>query len=260
MPKPTPMDALKATYGQARQGREAAEALQPLLALLEPAGGAERWPNCRGLLEAILEAQHRTLEAIETLSARLDERGPHDALADPPAFPASPVAVRTSQPVSRPPVLPPARPRHRACAPAWQNRLGAHSRQCREMGERFRRLVEDMLQSCAPAKPARTESAPAPRPTPLSERDALRAELRAEMPARQQSKPSRKPARGVQREISDLQVTPENKGLARSPIAGTGQPRTLSAPNFGPRRRRSRGDVGTRRLGPDDETYYGPKM
>ncbi|WP_245521002.1 MULTISPECIES: hypothetical protein [unclassified Mesorhizobium] len=71
---PPAMRALKATFDEARQGREAAEALAPLLALLDPPEGAEGSPldEVTALLATILRTQEKTLEAIERLTARID--------------------------------------------------------------------------------------------------------------------------------------------------------------------------------------------
>ena len=71
---PPAMRALKATYDEARQGREAAQALTPLLSLLDPAQPGEGSPldEVTELLRAVLTAQERTLAAIEALAARLD--------------------------------------------------------------------------------------------------------------------------------------------------------------------------------------------
>jgi hypothetical protein len=68
------MRALKATYDEARAGREAAEALGPLLSLLEPPEPGEASPlqEVTDLLTAILNNQEATLKAIEALAARLD--------------------------------------------------------------------------------------------------------------------------------------------------------------------------------------------
>lgn len=68
------MRALKATYDEARAGRAAAEALSPLLSLLEPARPGEGSPldEVTELLATILRAQQATLTAIERLAARLD--------------------------------------------------------------------------------------------------------------------------------------------------------------------------------------------
>jgi hypothetical protein len=68
------MRALKATYDEARAGREAAEALGPLLALLEPPEPGEASPlqEVTDLLSAILSNQEMTLKAIEALAARVD--------------------------------------------------------------------------------------------------------------------------------------------------------------------------------------------
>lgn len=72
------MRALKATYDEARAGRTAAEALSPLLSLLEPVQPGEGSPldEVMELLATILRAQHATLTAIEGLAARLDGRMP----------------------------------------------------------------------------------------------------------------------------------------------------------------------------------------
>ncbi|WP_246686798.1 hypothetical protein [Mesorhizobium sp. B2-4-19] len=72
--QPPAMRALKATYDEARAGREAAEALGPLLALLEPPEAGEAGPlaEVTDLLTAILRNQESTLAAIEGLTARID--------------------------------------------------------------------------------------------------------------------------------------------------------------------------------------------
>jgi hypothetical protein len=71
---PPAMRALKATYDEARAGREAAEALGPLLALLDPPEAGEGSPlqDVTDLLTAILNNQEATLKAIEALAARID--------------------------------------------------------------------------------------------------------------------------------------------------------------------------------------------
>ena len=71
---PPAMKALKATYDEARQSRQAAEALAPLLALLDPPEGAEGSPldEVTDLLRTILQAQERTLTALEAIAARRD--------------------------------------------------------------------------------------------------------------------------------------------------------------------------------------------
>lgn len=71
---PPAMRALRATYDEARQGREAAQALVPLLALLDPAGPGEDGPlqEVTDLLQAILRTQEQTLRAMQALNARLD--------------------------------------------------------------------------------------------------------------------------------------------------------------------------------------------
>jgi hypothetical protein len=71
------MRALKATYDQARQGREVAESLTPLLALLEPQPGAgSPLDEVMDLLQAILAAQEKTLNAIEALADRVGTATP----------------------------------------------------------------------------------------------------------------------------------------------------------------------------------------
>lgn len=71
---PPAMRALRATYDEARQGREAAQALTPLLSLLDPPAAGEGSPldEVTDLLRTILTAQDRTLQAIEALAVRLD--------------------------------------------------------------------------------------------------------------------------------------------------------------------------------------------
>lgn len=71
---PPAMRALKATYDEARAGREAAEALGPLLSLLDPLEEVEGSPldEVTDLLTAILKNQEATLKAVEALTARLD--------------------------------------------------------------------------------------------------------------------------------------------------------------------------------------------
>lgn len=71
---PPAMRALKATYDEARQGREAAQALSPLLALLDPAEPGEGSPlaEVTELLRTILATQERSLQAIEALAVRLN--------------------------------------------------------------------------------------------------------------------------------------------------------------------------------------------
>lgn len=73
---PPTMRALKATYDEAKGGREAAEQLKPLLALLEPPE-AEGGPleEITVILTAILDGQAHTLHAIEALSRKLDAIG-----------------------------------------------------------------------------------------------------------------------------------------------------------------------------------------
>lgn len=70
------MRALKATYDQARGSREAAEALRPLLSLLDPTqpGEGTALDELKELLATIVRTQLETLRAIEVLSDRLDER------------------------------------------------------------------------------------------------------------------------------------------------------------------------------------------
>ena len=72
--QPPAMRALRATYDEARAGRTAAEALSPLLSLLDPAQPGEGSPldEVVDLLRTILTAQERTLTAIVALAARLD--------------------------------------------------------------------------------------------------------------------------------------------------------------------------------------------
>lgn len=76
-PTPHAMRALKATYDEARGSREAAEALAPLLALLDPAQPGEGSPldEVTELLTLILRTQQQTLAAIEALAQRLDAAG-----------------------------------------------------------------------------------------------------------------------------------------------------------------------------------------
>ncbi len=71
---PPAIRALKATYDEARGSREAAEALRPLLSLLDPAEPVEGSPlqEMTDLLATILRTQEATLAAIEELAARLD--------------------------------------------------------------------------------------------------------------------------------------------------------------------------------------------
>ena len=75
-PPPPAMRALKATYDQARGSREAAEALRPLLSLLDPTqpGEGSALDEVTELLSTIVRTQLETLRAIEVLSDRLDER------------------------------------------------------------------------------------------------------------------------------------------------------------------------------------------
>ncbi len=74
---PHAMKALRATYDEARGGREAAEALAPLLALLNPMEPGEGSPldEVIDLLTTILRTQEATLAAIEVLAARIDGGG-----------------------------------------------------------------------------------------------------------------------------------------------------------------------------------------
>lgn len=74
--QPPAMRALRATYDEAKAGRTAAEALSPLLSLLDPAQPGEGSPSdeVTELLRAVLTAQERTLQAIEGLAARIDGR------------------------------------------------------------------------------------------------------------------------------------------------------------------------------------------
>ncbi|NMG39758.1 hypothetical protein GRZ55_10940 [Chelativorans sp. ZYF759] len=75
-PPPPAMRALRATYDQARGSREAAEALRPLLSLLDPTqlGEGSALDEVTELLSTIVQTQLETLRAIEVLSDRLDER------------------------------------------------------------------------------------------------------------------------------------------------------------------------------------------
>ena len=72
---PPTMRALRATYDEARQGREAAQALAPLLALLDSSEPGESGPlqEVSDLLRTILLAQERTLTAIEVLAGQVRE-------------------------------------------------------------------------------------------------------------------------------------------------------------------------------------------
>lgn len=71
--QPHAMRALKATYDQARQSREAAESLIPLLALLEPQPyEGSPLDQVTDFLMAILNTQEKTLAAIEGLAARIE--------------------------------------------------------------------------------------------------------------------------------------------------------------------------------------------
>ena len=76
--QPPAMRALRATYDEAKAGRTAAEALTPLLTLLDPAQPGEGSPldEVTDLLRAVLVAQERTLQAIEALAIRIDGRTP----------------------------------------------------------------------------------------------------------------------------------------------------------------------------------------
>lgn len=71
---PPAMRALKATYTEARGSRQAAEALAPLLALLDAAEPGEGSPlaEVTELLQTILRTQQVTLQVIEALAARLE--------------------------------------------------------------------------------------------------------------------------------------------------------------------------------------------
>jgi hypothetical protein len=71
---PPAIRALKATYDEARGSREAAEALRPLLSLLDPVEPGEGSPlqEVTDLLATILRTQEAMLAAIEALSTRLD--------------------------------------------------------------------------------------------------------------------------------------------------------------------------------------------
>ncbi len=75
---PIAMRALRATYEEARAGREAAQSLSPLLALLEPSQPGEESPldEVTRLLATILRTQERTLAAVEALAARVEGRMP----------------------------------------------------------------------------------------------------------------------------------------------------------------------------------------
>ncbi len=72
---PSAMRALQATFTEARGSRQAAEALAPLLALLDPAQPGEGSPlaEVTELLQTILHTQHLTLQAIEALAIRPDQ-------------------------------------------------------------------------------------------------------------------------------------------------------------------------------------------
>lgn len=75
---PPAMRALRATYDEARAGREAAQALAPLLSLLDPPAPGEGSPlqEVTDLLAAICNTQQAILQAIEALAARLDGQAP----------------------------------------------------------------------------------------------------------------------------------------------------------------------------------------
>jgi hypothetical protein len=72
--QPAAMKALKAVYAEARQGRETAERLTPLLALLDPPERGEGSPldPITDLLEAIMSNQYALLGTIEVLTAKVD--------------------------------------------------------------------------------------------------------------------------------------------------------------------------------------------
>ncbi|WP_095083551.1 hypothetical protein [Mesorhizobium sophorae] len=74
---PAAMRALKMVHDEARQGREAAEALTPLLALLDPAAEGQGGPlqEVTDLLTTILTTQQSILQVIEALSSRVDALG-----------------------------------------------------------------------------------------------------------------------------------------------------------------------------------------
>lgn len=75
---PPAMRALRATYDEARASREAAQALSPLLSLLESPAAEEGSPlqEVTDLLRAVLTAQQKTLKAIEALAARIGAQTP----------------------------------------------------------------------------------------------------------------------------------------------------------------------------------------